>query len=88
MVGDAQIGKTSLMVKYIEGKFDEDYIQTLGKTLFSFFLLFCPSSMEIFTKVETARASTNRGWFVSSQLSKKNRFSAPLRFLPLFILSL
>lgn len=30
MVGDAQIGKTSLMVKYVEGKFDEDYIQTLG----------------------------------------------------------
>ena len=40
MVGDAQIGKTSLMVKYIEGKFDEDYIQTLGKTLFSFFFFF------------------------------------------------
>ncbi|RUP46556.1 septum-promoting GTP-binding protein [Jimgerdemannia flammicorona] len=31
MVGDAQIGKTSLMVKYVEGSFDEDYIQTLGK---------------------------------------------------------
>eukprot|EP00802_Teleaulax_amphioxeia_P019268 Tamp_19495.p1 GENE.Tamp_19495~~Tamp_19495.p1 ORF type:complete len:216 (-),score=61.29 Tamp_19495:397-1044(-) len=30
MVGDAQIGKTSLMVKYVEGAFDEDYIQTLG----------------------------------------------------------
>ena len=30
MVGDAGVGKTSLMVKYIEGKFDEDYIQTLG----------------------------------------------------------
>ncbi|KAI5807151.1 P-loop containing nucleoside triphosphate hydrolase protein [Geopyxis carbonaria] len=30
MVGDAQIGKTSLMVKYVEGSFDEDYIQTLG----------------------------------------------------------
>eukprot|EP00753_Platysulcus_tardus_P004688 PLAT12581.1.p1 GENE.PLAT12581.1~~PLAT12581.1.p1 ORF type:complete len:296 (+),score=108.17 PLAT12581.1:37-888(+) len=30
MVGDAQVGKTSLMVKYVEGKFDEDYIQTLG----------------------------------------------------------
>ena len=30
MVGDAQIGKTSLMVRYIEGAFDEDYIQTLG----------------------------------------------------------
>lgn len=30
MVGDAQIGKTSLMVKYIEGCFDDDYIQTLG----------------------------------------------------------
>eukprot|EP00608_Synchroma_pusillum_P002532 CAMPEP_0198431060 /NCGR_PEP_ID=MMETSP1452-20131203/17133_1 /TAXON_ID=1181717 /ORGANISM="Synchroma pusillum, Strain CCMP3072" /LENGTH=213 /DNA_ID=CAMNT_0044151513 /DNA_START=18 /DNA_END=659 /DNA_ORIENTATION=+ len=30
MVGDAQVGKTTLMVKYVEGKFDEDYIQTLG----------------------------------------------------------
>lgn len=30
MVGDAAIGKTSLMVKYVEGSFDEDYIQTLG----------------------------------------------------------
>jgi GTP-binding protein of the ras superfamily involved in termination of M-phase len=33
MVGDSQIGKTSLMVKYVEGSFDEDYIQTLGKSL-------------------------------------------------------
>lgn len=32
MVGDAQIGKTSLMVKYVEGSWDEDYIQTLGRT--------------------------------------------------------
>lgn len=30
LIGDAQIGKTSLMVKYIEGCFDEDYVQTLG----------------------------------------------------------
>jgi len=30
MVGDPQIGKTSLMVKYVEGNFNEDYIQTLG----------------------------------------------------------
>eukprot|EP00164_Ancoracysta_twista_P000207 GFYU01000299.1.p1 GENE.GFYU01000299.1~~GFYU01000299.1.p1 ORF type:complete len:205 (+),score=54.69 GFYU01000299.1:125-739(+) len=30
MVGDSNIGKTSLMVKYVEGSFDEDYIQTLG----------------------------------------------------------
>lgn len=29
-VGDSQIGKTSLMVKYVEGTFDEDFIQTLG----------------------------------------------------------
>lgn len=34
MVGDAQIGKTSLMVKYVEGSWDEDYIQTLGKLRF------------------------------------------------------
>jgi len=33
MVGDAQIGKTSLMVKYVEGSWDEDYIQTLGTTI-------------------------------------------------------
>jgi GTP-binding protein of the ras superfamily involved in termination of M-phase len=31
IVGDAQIGKTSLMVKYAEGDFDDEYIQTLGK---------------------------------------------------------
>jgi len=30
MVGEAQVGKTTLMVKYVENKFDEDYIQTLG----------------------------------------------------------
>jgi GTP-binding protein of the ras superfamily involved in termination of M-phase len=30
MIGDSQIGKTSLMVKYVEGRFDEDYIETLG----------------------------------------------------------
>lgn len=33
MVGDAQVGKTSLMVKYVEGKFDEDYIHTLGRSI-------------------------------------------------------
>lgn len=40
MVGDAQIGKTSLMVKYVEGSWDEDYIQTLGGTSFH---LSCPT---------------------------------------------
>ncbi|ORX51274.1 Tem1 protein [Hesseltinella vesiculosa] len=30
IIGDAQIGKTSLMVKYVEGEFDTEYIQTLG----------------------------------------------------------
>ncbi|KAK4525098.1 hypothetical protein GAYE_SCF08G3003 [Galdieria yellowstonensis] len=30
LIGDPFVGKTSLMVKYVEGKFDEDYIQTLG----------------------------------------------------------
>lgn len=30
LIGDAQVGKTTLMVKYVENKFDEDYIQTLG----------------------------------------------------------
>lgn len=35
MVGDSQIGKTSLMVKYVEGSFDEDYIQTLGEDALS-----------------------------------------------------
>ncbi len=30
MLGDVQVGKTSLMVKYVNGKFDEDYLMTLG----------------------------------------------------------
>ena len=30
MLGDAGTGKTSLMVKYIEDKYDEDYIETFG----------------------------------------------------------
>jgi GTP-binding protein of the ras superfamily involved in termination of M-phase len=30
MVGEAQVGKTTLMVKFVENKFDDDYIQTLG----------------------------------------------------------
>ncbi|ELP84654.1 septum-promoting GTP-binding protein, putative [Entamoeba invadens IP1] len=30
MLGDSEVGKTSLMVKYVEGKFNEDYIMTLG----------------------------------------------------------
>ncbi|KAJ1632848.1 GTPase Spg1 [Pavlovales sp. CCMP2436] len=30
MLGDSQAGKTSLMQKYVEGTFDEDYLQTLG----------------------------------------------------------
>lgn len=30
MVGDAHVGKTTLMVKYVENRLDEDYIQTLG----------------------------------------------------------
>ena len=33
MVGDAQVGKTTLMVKYVENKFDEEYIMTLGKSM-------------------------------------------------------
>ena len=31
LIGDVETGKTSLMVKYVEGFFDEDYIETLGK---------------------------------------------------------
>mmetsp|Transcript_4125 Transcript_4125/g.12557 ORF Transcript_4125/g.12557 Transcript_4125/m.12557 type:complete len:265 (-) Transcript_4125:136-930(-) len=30
LLGDSQIGKTSLMVKYVENQFDETYIETLG----------------------------------------------------------
>ena len=29
-VGDALVGKTTLMVKYIKNKFDDDYMQMLG----------------------------------------------------------
>lgn len=30
IVGDAAVGKTSLMVRYVERRFDSDYIETLG----------------------------------------------------------
>ncbi|CAO3671512.1 unnamed protein product [Rhizopus stolonifer] len=30
IVGDTQIGKTSLMIKYAEGAYDPEYTQTLG----------------------------------------------------------
>lgn len=30
LVGDAQVGKTSLMVKYVQNIFDKEYTQTLG----------------------------------------------------------
>jgi len=44
MVGDAQIGKTSLMVKYVEGNYDEDYIQTLGMPRNPLYIVPCLSS--------------------------------------------
>jgi GTP-binding protein of the ras superfamily involved in termination of M-phase len=30
MVGDSQVGKTTMMVKYVENRLDDEYIQTLG----------------------------------------------------------
>ncbi|XP_063933251.1 uncharacterized protein LOC135145053 [Zophobas morio] len=30
MIGDAQVGKTCLMVKYVDSIFDEEYVNTLG----------------------------------------------------------
>jgi len=30
MLGDSQAGKTALMSKYVEGTYDDDYLQTLG----------------------------------------------------------
>ena len=33
MIGDSSVGKTSLMVKYVEGSFNEEYIQTLGASM-------------------------------------------------------
>jgi Gtp-binding protein of the ras superfamily involved in termination of M-phase len=51
MVGDSQIGKTSLMVKYVEGSFDEDYIQTLGSPLLLSRLLYRRSNRRYTTGV-------------------------------------
>lgn len=36
-----KVGKTTLMVKYVENKFDEDYIQTLGMAFAYFPLQMC-----------------------------------------------
>jgi Gtp-binding protein of the ras superfamily involved in termination of M-phase len=35
MVGDAGVGKTSLMVRFVTGSFSEDYIETLGVSFLS-----------------------------------------------------
>lgn len=44
MIGDSQTGKTSLMVKYVEGRFDEDYIQTLGTINLSIGISIAPTT--------------------------------------------
>lgn len=49
MVGDAQIGKTSLMVKYVEGSWDEDYIQTLGKFMGTWTMVRCSLIRQVST---------------------------------------
>jgi GTPase SAR1 family protein len=48
MVGDSQIVKTYLMVKYVEGTFDEDYIQTLGISSFIEALELCYECVSFF----------------------------------------
>lgn len=44
MLGNVQVGKTSLMVKYVDDKFDEDYNMTLGQF---FFFPFCYDKMKL-----------------------------------------
>ncbi|CAG8441456.1 8360_t:CDS:10 [Ambispora leptoticha] len=63
MVGDSQIGKTSLMVKYVEGSFDEDYIQTIwdlgGQREFVNMLpLVCNDAMAILFMFDLSRKFT------------------------------
>ena len=62
MVGDSQIGKTSLMVKYVEGSFDEDYIQTLGNCFrflsFVFLSLRSLSGVNFMEKTISVRRTT------------------------------
>ncbi|TFY51164.1 hypothetical protein EVG20_g11133 [Dentipellis fragilis] len=60
MVGDSQIGKTSLMVKYVEGSFDEDYIQTLGgqREFVNMLPLVCNDAVAILFMFDLSRKST------------------------------
>merc|ERR1712087_687747 len=50
IVGDSQIGKTTLMVKYIEDKFDEEFIETLGLNVMekTFELKNCLANLQIY----------------------------------------
>jgi len=50
IIGDSQIGKTTLMVKYIEDKFDEEFIETLGLNVMekSFELKNCVANLHIY----------------------------------------
>jgi len=50
IIGDSQIGKTTLMVKYIEDKFDEEFIETLGLNVMekTFELKNCLANLQIY----------------------------------------
>ena len=50
ILGDSQIGKTTLMVKYIEDKFDEEFIETLGLNVMekSFEMKNCIANLSIY----------------------------------------
>ncbi|KAF1335412.1 Septum-promoting gtp-binding protein 1, partial [Globisporangium splendens] len=78
MVGDAQVGKTSLMVKYVEGKFDEDYIHTLGHREFiSMLPLVCNDAVAILFMFDLSRKATLtsvKEWYRQVRSINKNAF--------------
>ena len=54
-----QVGKTTLMVKYVENKFDEDYIQTLGKKRKTYFTSFSALNVSSLSIVFVIHAGVN-----------------------------
>lgn len=67
MVGDSQIGKTSLMVKYVEGSFDEDYIQTLGMYSISWFYISTLAACTFGVAMQCERSSERVSGFCVSR---------------------
>ena len=73
LIGDVETGKTSLMVKYVEGIFDQDYIETLGKKFFIQIGNFGKVSVEKPNALQRGANDANFPLYKRKKLKRKNK---------------